>query len=393
VSREHHEFDRVLILADESANWMVGGLRQLERLVLALNEFAQAASYGHEIAVIVFWEPSILPAKQWLPDNSRLVRIRPKGLVDKSITGEAPVLSTRLFVVRNGLGEFLRAAPPPLVELPLEPSIESWRKLASIPAPSNRNELWRILKQPGDVGPAERQLLRRTGKSQDGIISRYINRPISRFITRRLLRFAITPSACTVSMLVVPAFSYAFLIRGDYFGFVTGTALFQLANILDGCDGEIARAKYLESERGLRLDSLCDLVTNLLFILFLSIGLFRQPNASPDMRTVYLVEGITAVALIASRVATYAVGLISHNSKRPLDRRDGTAILDSSQRVFGGAITTLLVQLTKRDVIFFAFLVLAIAGLSSWILHIVFGFAVITMLLRLKNTGVANPAR
>ena len=43
-----------MILADESANWKIGGLRQLERLILALNEFAEAAEYQHEIAVLVY---------------------------------------------------------------------------------------------------------------------------------------------------------------------------------------------------------------------------------------------------------------------------------------------------------------------------------------------------
>jgi hypothetical protein len=33
---------RVVILADESANWRVAGLRQLDRLVLCLDEFAKA---------------------------------------------------------------------------------------------------------------------------------------------------------------------------------------------------------------------------------------------------------------------------------------------------------------------------------------------------------------
>ena len=31
---------RVLILADESADWMVAGLRQLDRLALSIDEFA-----------------------------------------------------------------------------------------------------------------------------------------------------------------------------------------------------------------------------------------------------------------------------------------------------------------------------------------------------------------
>ena len=39
---EHHGFDRVVILSDESANWQIAGLRQLDRLVLGLDEFAKA---------------------------------------------------------------------------------------------------------------------------------------------------------------------------------------------------------------------------------------------------------------------------------------------------------------------------------------------------------------
>lgn len=391
MTHAHRDFERVVILADKSANWKIGGLRQLDRLILALNEFAEAAGYQHQIAVIIFWEPEIPEAERWLPDNSRLVLVRPIGSMGSLEAGTVS-LSTRLFVARNGLRDFLQMAAAMKTEQPSELSTAVWRKLSeqwkNTDLNTKEDHGWRILKQPDDIGPAERQLLCRTGKTQDGFISRCINRPISRFITRQLLRLPITPSTCTLSMLVVPFFAYLFLIRGDYLGLVTGTALFQVANILDGCDGEIARAKYLESERGLRLDAFCDLITNLLFILCLSIGLFRQPSASSEMRAVYLFEGIAAVLLLAGRAASYAIGLVATDSVRQLDRRDGEAVLDSSHRLFGGKITALLVQLTKRDVIFFSFFILAVARLSPWILHITFAFSVITLVLRLKNAAL-----
>ena len=37
---EIQSFRRVLIVADESADWMVAGLRQLDRLALSIDEFA-----------------------------------------------------------------------------------------------------------------------------------------------------------------------------------------------------------------------------------------------------------------------------------------------------------------------------------------------------------------
>jgi len=55
-----------------------------------------------------------------------------------------------------------------------------------------------------------------------------------------------------------------FLVRGNYVSIVIGAAIFQAFSILDGCDGEIARAKNLESKFGERLEYFCDFVSSLL---------------------------------------------------------------------------------------------------------------------------------
>ena len=49
MTEEHHGFDRVVILSDESANWQIAGLRQLDRLVLELDEFAKAMGTANKI--------------------------------------------------------------------------------------------------------------------------------------------------------------------------------------------------------------------------------------------------------------------------------------------------------------------------------------------------------
>src|SRR5438045_9417261 len=107
-------------------------------------------------------------------------------------------------------------------------------------------------------------------------VSRILNRPISRLITHFLLKFPIHPNAWTVSIFVLPLIACVFLVRGDYVSVVIGAAIFQAFSILDGCDGEIARAKNLESKFGERMDYLCDFMASRLYVLDLGLGLHRS---------------------------------------------------------------------------------------------------------------------
>ena len=66
--------------------------------------------------------------------------------------------------------------------------------------------------------------------------------------------------------------------------------------MLDGCDGEIARAKYLESDRGGRVDSYCDMIGGFLFVLGLGVGLSRVSFPHTDL---YVVEGVLSVVLVS----------------------------------------------------------------------------------------------
>src|ERR1043166_2966303 len=110
-------------------------------------------------------------------------------------------------------------------------------------------------------------------KPQYGLVSRFLNRPISRFITRFLLKLPIHPDAWTLSIFILPIVCCYFLLKGDYLSILIGAAIFQIYSILDGCDGEIARIKNLESKRGEFLDGFCDFLASLLFVIALGFGL------------------------------------------------------------------------------------------------------------------------
>src|SRR5437016_8351253 len=110
-------------------------------------------------------------------------------------------------------------------------------------------------------------------KPQDGFVSRFLNRPVSRRITRVLLKFPIHPNSWTIAIFVLPLIASVFLVRGNYLSVVIGAAIFQAFSILDGCDGVIARAKSLESRFEERLAILCVFLASLLYVLALGWGL------------------------------------------------------------------------------------------------------------------------
>jgi phosphatidylglycerophosphate synthase len=383
---EHHALDRVVILSDESANWQIAGLRQLDRLVLGLDEFAKAMGTANKIDVVVFWKPEIPLSERLLPRHQRITRVRLTE-ASGSIEPEARVLATRLFIARNALSKFFSATSPVKIEEPIVDLTGAWPRLfeqfEKICRSGTRaeDEDWRFLAQPSEIVASEKHFLRHMGKSQDGIVAKFLNRPISRVITRLLLKFPITPNAWTILIFALAPVAFVFLVRGNYTGFLAGTALFQLINILDGCDGEIARAKYLDSERGRRLDAFCDFVANLIFVLCLGIGLFRQPSMSANTGFVYLLESLITFFIMAGGVGRFIMPLLARDTTRAVSRRQEDFNL--ADRFFGRALTAFIYQITQRDVIYFVFLLLAIADRASWILHIFFAFSVITLLFRL----------
>jgi CDP-L-myo-inositol myo-inositolphosphotransferase len=247
---------------------------------------------------------------------------------------------------------------------------------------------WEYIADGNQIDEIEKRFLRGSGKSQDGFVSRYLNRPISRVVSRLLLRFPTTPNAWTLATFPIPVVASLVLSHGTYGSFVWGLVLFQIFSILDGCDGEIARAKFMESERGRRLDALFDVLSNILLVLGLGFGL-RQ--AQPHFGWFYLAEGIVAGMLIAINewyLATrkpVPVGETNADSLGgALYPRHRDLVQRSGLLIFGEKFASLLVQLTKRDVAVLFFLVLAAIGLPSLILHLLFLVTAVSLALALK---------
>ncbi len=268
------------------------------------------------------------------------------------------MLSTHLFVHRKSLGDFLATAPR--IEFD---AVKSWETLATEFA-SNcpADERWRFVALPNQIARAEDDFLRLTGKPQDGVVSRFINRPLTRPVTRWLLHTQITPTGWTLAIFILPMFAGLFLWDGGYLSIVLGTLIYQLYSMLDGCDGEIARAKFLESESGGRIDDFCDIAGALLFVVSLGAGLGG----------IYFAEGMALGALIGTnewllhRPQPSAPIAAGAEAAYPRHRR----LLESvSGSPLVARIAWCVLQATKRDVGILLFVLLAIIGLPQWILH------------------------
>jgi phosphatidylglycerophosphate synthase len=177
------------------------------------------------------------------------------------------------------------------------------------------------------------------------------------------MKFPIHPSVFTASVFVLPIAAGVLLLRGDYLSILMGAAIFQVFSILDGCDGEIARARNLESKFGERLDNVCDFLGSLIYVVALGTGLHHFKEGVVCALLITINELVLRWGTAAKRVASedlhesfYARhhGMIGHSG-----------LLDLGER-----FVWWLFQLTKRDVAVFFFLVLALLNLGSWILHL-----------------------
>lgn len=386
-------FRRVLILADESAEWMVAGLRQLERLALAVDEFAVENKETAPVLVCISWRPDLDQAQRWTPKNERLTRVA----FTTELDGEPYdlVLNTRLFLYRKAVRQLLEGSAAPPRVIPASGEKESWEsnfhQLESLPRfyPG----AWEYITDGNQIDEIEVRFLRGSGKSQDGFVSRYLNRPISRMVTRLLLRFPTTPNAWTLFIFPIPVIASLVLLNGSYWSLLWGLVLFQVFSVLDGCDGELARAKFLESERGRQLDDLCDVLSNVLLVVGLGFGLGRPANPAGRWIWVYAVEGLMTAVLIGVNeyyLATQDSG-VSEVKGEPLGGalypRHRALVERSGILRFGEKFASWLIQLTKRDVAMLFFVLLAAVGHPAWILHLLLAVTAASLALALKTSA------
>ena len=136
--------------------------------------------------------------------------------------------------------------------------------------------LWKGVDSPVALKAAETILFDSLRKPTDGFISRHLERHLSLAVTRVLMRTSVTPNVVTLAVIcigMVAAFLFAQLGYGPK---VLGALVFWCASFLDGCDGELARLKFLESRLGGWLDLWADNLVHIMVFMGIGIGLWRD---------------------------------------------------------------------------------------------------------------------
>ena len=216
---------------------------------------------------------------------------------------------------------------------------------------------------------AARRILLATAKGSDGIISRWLNRPVSQRLSQLLLLIApgVRPWQMTLVVAAVAIAMLAALLFGGKAGLVWGSVLFHVASVLDGVDGEIARASHRSSQAGAVLDTRVDMLTNIGYFVAVSVALTRLYGGYQAM------VGAVAVLFALTGLGTTAWLL------RKLDRPGSFDVvkLYYRERFPGGwqwLVTETLVSMTSRDFFAFAFAVVIVLGFGWAVLWLLLGF-------------------
>ena len=179
-------------------------------------------------------------------------------------TAVAPVLDVDLVVIPEGFtaSGWATAQDSPY---PMHAALERALRQGQGRALPLGSDWYQDVCAAGMAGPdeAERQLLRSLKGGLEGFVDRYFNRRCSRWITRWLLRTPLTPNGVTILATAVGVLASVAFGVGGYAGGVIGALLFLLSTILDCCDGEVARLKFMESAFGEQLDVVLDNVVHL----------------------------------------------------------------------------------------------------------------------------------
>ena len=334
-----------------TAEYLVAGLPLAARLVQALAQSAQGAPISVGVAAGTW-----VPSRRCLDDCSRLGGASPLRL-----GAEAPTDRYALEVdALDQLASLTRQTRKSLGERAPRPGLDG-----AAPSPE------RALRE------ADELFLLATAKPQDGLFSRTFNRPVSRSITRVLLRFArIEPLHATAGTALIAMLMLAAMLTSPAHGAVLGALLFQAASVFDGVDGEIARATFRTSPAGARLDSLIDAATNLAFVAGLSANLWLRGDTSAAL------AGMAGLALLLAGLLQ--IGRRAQKQGEPINFEAVKVHLRRSPS--RRWLVDILIWLTMRDFIAFAAALLAVLGMVIWVPFIFLGcavcwFAAITVIL------------
>ena len=225
--------------------------------------------------------------------------------------------------------------------------------------------------QSDNLPEARSRLFKWLSKESDGYISKTLNRPISTFFSRFFAEYPIPPVYFTALTAILALVMTYVLLTGGEAGILWGCLLFHVASVVDGIDGEIARAKYQTSFSGAKLDTTIDMITNILFMGAMSYTLWHTYGDN------YLIYGFYIVALAVMGVLLMTALLYFGPGGGRFDILANTIRQRYTNRPQMLKIFNFCNYFIKRDAFAFLFAIYGLLGLGKYIpAFLIFGLVV-----------------
>lgn len=181
------------------------------------------------------------------------------------------------------------------------PPIRRWLERAVVDgrvrvvsAEEKRGNWYQPVRTVSDVQTAEKKLFSSLKGEFEGFVDRYFNRKISRWFTRLFLAMGLSPNSITILAGLVGLLAATGFGIGTYSAGIVAALLFQLAAVIDCCDGEVARLTFTESPFGAWLDVVLDNIVHMAIFAGIAVGLYTTHMGQAD-DWVPLVLGVAAV--------------------------------------------------------------------------------------------------
>jgi len=234
---------------------------------------------------------------------------------------------------------------------------------------------------------ALRELFEACRKPMDGIVSRRLNRHVSIFISKRLINTSLTPNMMSVSTFTLAAAAAVLAWQGGYWNWLLAAFLLQWNSILDGVDGELARVRFQHSKLGQWLDTVSDDVSNWMFYAGLSISVQSLPHG----------QWLALAGWIG--IATHMLATVQYYAEMIRVGSGDLYAIDwnfdkGPAKGFGGQLLVFWRSVLKRDFALLFFLVVALFGGLPYILPVVAGGSIGTLIaatLRNLKKRAAQP--
>jgi 1L-myo-inositol 1-phosphate cytidylyltransferase / CDP-L-myo-inositol myo-inositolphosphotransferase len=164
------------------------------------------------------------------------------------------------------------------------------------------------------VQAAEDALFQSVARNVTNPFARYVDRAMSRSISRWLVPYPVTPNQITIFSIGLGIVGALLLLRPTYGFGLAGSLLFLASTIIDGCDGEIARLKFQESAKGAKLDLVGDNLVHAVLFPCVALRAYLEDPTGP-----YLRLGVVALGgMIVTWIAVYSVAMRGNPSPRVL---------------------------------------------------------------------------